>query len=147
MKHLAVSMLISLFLTVNASSQQSKGKHDVDITLLNAGTSRWPIKLTKRWFEGDTIYIITFRDARHNTTGKASSQGFFKFELKEFGRALNTTLTIDSTQEVMFRDGTMIVANGASGKRYIECTFSSRTGTFRANDGDVQKLISVINKL
>jgi len=145
MKHSKVSILISLLLTISASGQQYTGKH-VDITLLNAGTSTWPVKLTKGWFEGDTIYVITFRDARHNTTGKTGSQGFYKFELKEFGHALNTTLTIDSTQEVRFGNGTMNVGKGTFGIRYIECTFSYRTGTFRARDADVKKLIYVINK-
>jgi hypothetical protein len=145
MKHSNVSLLISLLLTVSSSGQQNTGKH-FDIALLNAGTSTWPIKLTKGWFEGDTIYVISFRDARHNTTGKTGSQGFYKFELKEFGHALNTALTIDSTQEVRFWNGTMNVGKGTFGMRYIECTFSSRTGTFRAKDGDVKKLIYAINK-
>jgi hypothetical protein len=145
MKHLKLSLLISLLLTVSASGQQHIGKH-LDITLLNAGTSTWPIKLTKEWFEGDTIYVITFRDARHNNTGKTGSQGFYKFELKEFGRALNATLTIDSTQEVRFGNGTMNVGKGTFHMRYIECTFSSRTGTFLAMDRDVKKLLYVINK-
>jgi hypothetical protein len=145
MRNSTVLLLISLSLTVSSSGQQNTGKH-VDITLLNAGTSTWPIRLTKGWFEGDTIYVITFRDARYSTTGKTSSQGFYKLELKGFSKALDTALTIDSTQEVKFENGTMKVGKGSFGMRYIECNFSSRTGTFRARDGDVKKLIDVINK-
>jgi hypothetical protein len=145
MKLSNISLLISLLLTLNSSGQQHMGKH-IDITLSNAGTSTWPIKLTKEWLEGDTIYVFTFRDVRCNTTGKTSSQGFYKFELKEFGHALDMALAIDSTQEVRFSNGTMNLGKATHGMKYIECTFSSRTGTFRARDGDVKKLIRVINK-
>ena len=145
MKHSNVLLLFSLLLTVNASGQEQKGKQ-LDITLLNAGTPTWPLKLTRGSFEGDTIYFFTFRDTGYNITGKTGSQGFYKFELKEFGKALNTTLTIDSTQEVTFWLGTMNVSKGTLGMRYLKCKFSSGTGTFRAREVDVKKLVTVINK-
>lgn len=143
---LLASILVMLFLAVGARSQQNIGNRDRDIPLLNAGTKVLPIKLSKQWFEGDTIYVITFRKSRRNTTDHMGSQGFFKPELKEFGHALKATLAIDSTKEVIFSNGTMIVRNEGSRKRYMECTFSSGAGTFRAKDKDVQKLVSVIER-
>ena len=112
---------------------------------MRAGTAASPVMLTKRWFEGDTIYILTFRNSRLDSNGETKSHGFFKSELKRFGRALEIALKTDSTQEVRMKNVTIIFRNVASGKKYIECKFSSTDSLF-VREEDVQKLLNVIKR-
>lgn len=141
-----VWIVLSVLVSVSATGQQKTGNHDVEFTLLNVGTPSSPIKVSKRWFEEDTIYIITFLDAKRETKGKTVSQGFFKSGLKQFGHALNATLTIDSTQEVRYGKWNIIRKKRVSRQWYNECTFSSSTGILLVSDGDVQALVHVIKE-
>src|SRR5581483_2452863 len=100
MKSAILFSLFSILLVIRCKAQQNPGEHP-KILLLNAGTSTWPVKLTKQWFEGDTLYALTFRDAKSKSF-RTTEQGFLKFEFKGFGKALQIALSADSGSEVKF---------------------------------------------
>ncbi len=142
------SILLSwllLLLAISGVGQLNKVK-DIEIPVLKAGTAKWPIKLTKQWFEDDTMYNLTFRDAGPNSTGKISRQGFFIFELKAFGEALRTALSIDSGYEIHFKDGTIEKTRSDSNYRQILIRFSLGTGSFITTETNAIKLIHAIRK-
>jgi hypothetical protein len=142
------SLLLSwllLSLTISGVGQLNKVK-DIEIPVLNAGTAKWPIKLTKQWFEEDTMYNLTFHDAGPNSTGKISRQGLFIFELKAFGEALQTALSIDSGCEIHFKDGTIEKTGSESNYGQILIRFASGTGSFITTEAIAIKLIHAIRK-
>jgi hypothetical protein len=145
MKQLTLLLWVFLSLAIKGIGQQHKVK-DIEIPILNAGTAKWPIKLTKQCFEGDTIYNLTFRDAKHNSTGKISTQGFFIFELNAFGEALQTALKIDSGYEIHFKDGTIEKMESESNFRRIIVRFATGTGSFITTETNARKLIYAIKK-
>ena len=136
---------LSLSLAISGVGQLHKVK-DIEIPILTAGTAKWPIKLTKQWFEDDTIYNLTFRDAGPNSTDKISTQGFFIFELKAFGEALQTALSIDSGYEIHFKDGTIEKTGSEPNYRQILIRFASGTGSFITTKTNAIKLIHAIRK-
>lgn len=135
--------LFSILSAVTCIAQSHITKHS-KIVLLSIGYSAWPIKLSKQWFEGDTIYLLTFRNAEFKRF-RSTEQGFFKFGLKTFGKALQTVLSVDSGSEVNFSDG-VIKTSGKAGKRNIDCHFATGTGLFRMNESQVKLLIDAIRK-
>ncbi len=142
-----LAMFFSLgcvLLVVAAKGQQNPTEHP-EILLLNAGTSSWPVKLTKQWFEGDTAYTLRFRNAKFKSF-QSSEQGFFKPEFKVFGKALQTSLSIDSSSEVRFSEGVITIIPGKTGKKQIECHFATGTGIFRSDESDVKMIINAIRK-
>jgi hypothetical protein len=142
------SILLSwllLSLAISGVGQLNKVK-DIEIPVLNAGTAKWPIKLTKQWFEDDTIYNLTFRDAGRNSTGKISRQGFFIFELKAFGEALQTALSMDSGYEIHFKVGTIEKTGSDTNYRQMLIRFASGTGSFISTETNAIKLIRAIRK-
>jgi hypothetical protein len=145
MKQLILLSWLLLSLAISGVGQLNKVK-DIEIPVLNAGTAKWPIKLTKQWFEDDTIYNLTFRDAGRNSTGKISRQGFFIFELKAFGEALQTALSMDSGYEIHFKDGTIEKTRSDSNYRQILIRFSSGTGSFITTETNAIKLIHAIRE-
>lgn len=136
--------LVSVLLVICGKGQQNLTEHP-KILLLNTGTSTWPIKLTKQWFEGDTAYTLTFRNAEFKSF-KTTEQAFFKFEFKRFGKALQMALTIDSSSEVKFTEGVITIIPGKTGKKQVECHFATGTGIFRANESDVKMIIYAIRR-
>lgn len=141
MKSAMLFSLVSVLLVICGKGQQKPTEHP-KILLLNTG-STWPIKLTKQWFEGDTVYTLTFRNAKFKSF-KITEQGFFKFEFKSFGKALQMAMSIDSSSEVKFSEGVISTIPGETGKKQVECHFA--TGTFRANESDVRMIIYAIRK-
>ena len=145
MKQSILLFWLSLSLAISGVGQLHKVK-DIEIPILTEGTAKWPIKLTKQLFEDDTIYNLTFRDAGPNSTGKISTQGFFIFELKAFGDALQTALSIDSEYEIHFKDGTIEKTGSESKHRQIFIRFASGTGSFITTEIAAMKLIHAIRK-
>jgi hypothetical protein len=145
MKQSILLLWLSLLLAISGAGQLHKVK-DIEIPILNAGTAKWPIKLTKQWFEDDTIYNLTFRDAGHDSAGKISTKGFFIFELRAFGEALQTALSIDSGSEVHFKDGTIEKTGRESNYRHILVRFTTGTGSFVTTETNAIKLIYAIKK-
>jgi hypothetical protein len=125
--------------------QDHQGK-DIEIPLLNAGTVNWPIKLTKQAFEGDTIYNLTFRDALHNPAGQESKQGLYIFELKAFGKALETALSMGPGYEIRFSEGVIQIRRSGSGSRRIRIKFAAGTGSFVTTPTNATNLIYTIEK-
>jgi hypothetical protein len=138
---ISFSMLL-VFLVTYGKDQQNPTEHP-KVLLLNAGNSAWPVKLTKQWFEGDTIYMLTFRNARFKSF-KIANQGFFKFEFKEFGNALQTALFIDTSSSVKFSEGIIKIIPGKTRNNKVRCHFP--TGIFLANESDIKMIISAIRK-
>jgi len=145
MKQSMLLLWVFLSFAIKGIGQQHKVK-EIDIPILNVGTAKWPIKLTKQWFEGDTIYNLTFRETKHNSTGKISTQGFFIFELKAFGEALQTALKIDSGSEIHFKNGTIEIMESESSFRRILVRFTTGTGSFVTTEINAAKLIYAIKK-
>jgi hypothetical protein len=145
MKQSILLLWLSLSLSISGFGQQNK-VNDTEIPILTVDTDKWPIKLTKQPFEGDTIYNLTFRDAGHTYTGKISTQGFFIFELKAFGDALQTALRIDSGYEVHFKDGTIEKTGSKSNYGHILIRFATGTGSFITTAANAVKLIYAIKK-
>ena len=145
MKQSILLLWLLLSLAITGIGQQHKVK-DIEIPILNLGTAKWPIKLTKQCFEGDTIYNLTFRDAKHNSAGKMSTQGFFIFELKAFEEALHTALSIDSGYEIQFKDGTIEIIESNPNYRRILVRFTTGTGSFITSEGNALKLIDAIKR-
>lgn len=145
MKQSILLLWLSLSLAISSVGQLYKAK-DIEVPILNAGTVKWPIKLTKQRFEGDTIYNLTFRDAGPRSAGKISTQGFFIFELKTFGEALQTALSTDSGYEIHFKDGTIEKTGGESNYRHILVRFATGTGSIITTEADAIKLINAIKK-
>lgn len=143
MKQSMLLLWLSLALAISSIGQQHKVK-DIEIPILAAGTAKWPIKLMKQYFEGDTIYNLTFRDAGHNSAGKISTQEFFIFELKAFGEALQTALSIDSGSEIHFKDGTIEKTGDKPNYRHILVRFTTGTGSFMTTEANAAKLIYAI---
>ncbi len=110
------------------------------------GTVKWPCKLAKQRFEGDTIYNLTFRDAKNNYASKLSTQGFFIFELKAFGDALQTALSVNSGYDVHFKDGTIETVGSESSHRGILVRFTTGTGSFITTERNAIKLIYAIKR-
>ncbi len=144
MKSAMLFSLVSVLLVISSEGQQNLTENP-KILLLNTGTSTWPIKITKQWFEGDTAYTLTFRNAKFKSF-KVTEQGFFKFEFKRFGKALQTALSIDSASEVKFSEGVITIIPGKTSKKQIECLFTAGTGIFRANESYVKMIIYAIRK-
>jgi hypothetical protein len=144
MKSAILFSLTSVLLVASAKGQQNPTEHP-KILLLNGGTSTWPIKLTKEWFEGDTMFTLTFRNAKFKSFN-TTEQGFFKFELKTFGKALEMALSIDSSSEVKFSEGVIAIVPAETGKKVVECHFATGTGIFRAKESDVKMIIYAIRK-
>ncbi len=144
MKSAMIFSLVLIVLVISGKGQQNSASHP-EILLLHTGTSTWPVKLTKQWFEGDTAYTLRFRNAKFKSF-QGSEQGFFKPEFKVFGKALQTALSIDSSSEVRFSEGVITIIPGKTGKKQIECHFATGTGIFRANESAVKKIIYAIRK-
>ena len=89
---------------------------------------------------------LTFREAKHNSTGKISTQGFFIFELKAFGEARQTALKIGSGYEIHFKDGTVAKADSESNARYFLVRFTTGTGSFIVSETNATKLIYAIKR-
>jgi hypothetical protein len=138
-----LAILMALF-SVYCQAQQKRIEHP-EILLLDIGTSKWPIKLTKHWFEDDTVYTLTFRNAKSKSF-QTTDQGFFKPEFKKFAKALQMALSIDSCSEVEFSEGVIAIMPGKIGKREIECHFANGNWIFRANETIVKKIICAIRK-
>lgn len=145
MKQSILLLCLSLSLSVSSIGQQHKVK-DIEIPILTVGTANWPIKLTKQSFEGDTIYNLTFRDAGLTSAGKLSRQGFFIFELRAFGGALQAALPIDSGYEVHFKDGTIEKTGSQSKYERILVKFATGTGSFIISEANALKLIYAIKR-
>ncbi|HLY71411.1 MAG TPA: hypothetical protein VKR53_16870 [Puia sp.] len=136
--------LLSVLLVTSGKGQQDPTEHP-KILLLNAGNPTWPVKLTKQWFEGDPQYMLTFRNAKFKSF-KITGQGFFKFEFKEFGKALQMALSTEASSTVKFSEGVIKILSGKPGKKKVECRFATGTGIFRANESDVKMIICTIKK-
>jgi hypothetical protein len=145
MKQSILLLWLLLSLAITGIGQPHKAK-DIEIPILNLGTAKWPLKLTKQSFEGDTIYNLTFRDAKHNSAGKISTQGFFLFELKAFEEALQTALSIDSGHEIHFKEGAIEIMESKSNYRCILVRFRTGTGSFITTEGNAIELIYTINR-
>lgn len=145
MKQLILLLWLSASLPISGIGQQYKA-NDTEIPILTVGAAKWLIKLTKQTFEGDTVYNVIFRNAGHNSTGKISTQGFFIFELKAFGDALQSALSTDSGYEVHFKDGTIKKMGSGSIYGHILVRFSTGMGSFIINQANAMKLISAIKK-
>lgn len=145
MKQSILLLCLSLSFTFKGIGQQTK-VNDIEVPILNVGTVKWPCKLTKQRFEGDTIYNLTFRDAKNNYASKLSTQGFFIFELKAFGEALQTALSVDSGYDVHFKDGTIETMGSESNHRRILVRFTTGTGSFITTERNAIKLIYAIKR-
>jgi hypothetical protein len=145
MKQSILLLWLSLSLAISGIGQQHKVK-DIEIPILTMGTAKRPIKLAKQSFEADTIYNLTFRDAGHHSAGKISTQGFFIFELKVFGEALQTALSTDFGNEVHFKGGTIEKTGTESNNGHILVRFATGTGSFRTTEANAVKLIYAIKK-
>lgn len=143
MKQSILLICLSFLFTFEGIGQQTK-VNDIEVPILKVGTVKWPCKLTKQRFEGDTIYNLTFRDAKNNYAGKISTQGFFIFELKAFGEALQTALSVDSGYDVHFKDGTIKTMGSESNHRRILIRFTTGAGNFITTERNAIKLISAI---
>ena len=104
------------------------------------------IRLAKQPFEGDTIYNLTFRDAGHNFPHKMSTQGFFIFELKAFGQALQAALPLDPGFEVHFKDGIIEKTESQAKHGNILVRFAAGTGSFIITEANAMKLIYAIKR-
>jgi hypothetical protein len=142
----SIPLLLALLSLAISGIAQQRNDRDTEIPILNVGTGKWQIKLTKQWFEGDTLYYLTLRPVKSNSAGKISTKGFFIFELRAFGEALRTALTLDSGYEIHFIDGTMEIQESASNSRNILVRFATGARSFIISDTNAVKLIHAIKK-
>jgi hypothetical protein len=142
----SIPLLWALLSWAVSGIAQQRNDRDTEIPILNEGTGKWPIKLTKQWFEGDTLYYLTLRPVKSSSAGKISTKGFFIFELRALGEALRTALTLDSGYEIHFIDGAMEIQESASNSRNILVRFSTAARSFIISDTNALKLINAIKK-
>ena len=146
MKQSRVLFSVFLFLTIRGIGQENKAR-DIEIPVLTVGTAKQPIKLTKQQFERDTVYNLTFPGAHNGSGGETSTQGFFKAELKVFGKALQTALSTAPGNDIHYKDGTIEILGSKFKPKQFLVRFSTGTGSFITTETDVKKMTDAIKKV
>lgn len=133
--------ILLVILTASAPAQTVVRK---SVTLIQLKGGLWLIKLDRSLILGDTLYSFIFRNDRYRDLIDVKSMSMSKTKLIEFKKGLETVLTVNPGDDVMFDNYSLTKLKSSFGNTLYQVFFESAMCHF--NQKEVGKLIDAIAK-